>query len=207
MVRPACWYHAVTMGTCPEPQKKQAKTGNCGRAWGGQPNAVSKPALTRKKSAERSCNFIGRLLPSSKLQPVKALRRKSTPNWRRPVIRHGRPTKYGWIVSHPAKFFMGKGTDIGAFSYIQAQEGVEIGQNAQVGSHCSVYSVSTIDNKRGKVVIGRNARIGSHSVIMPGVTIGPNTVVGAMSFVNRDLPANVVAYGCPVRIVKKLKKV
>ena len=101
---------------------------------------------------------------------------------------------------------MGKGTDIGAFTYIQAQEGVEIGDFAQLGSHCSVYSVSTIDNKKGKVVIGRNARIGSHSVIMPGVTIGPNTVVGAMSFVNRNLPANAIAYGCPVRIAKKRKK-
>ena len=100
---------------------------------------------------------------------------------------------------------MGKGTDIGAFTYIQAQEGVEIGNFAQLGSHCSVYSVSTIDNKKGKVVIGRNARIGSHSVIMPGVTIGSDTVVGAMSFVNRNLPANAVAYGCPVRIAKKRK--
>lgn len=100
---------------------------------------------------------------------------------------------------------MGKGTDIGAFTYIQAQEGVEVGEFAQLGSHCSVYSVSTIDNKKGKVVIGRNARIGSHSVIMPGVKIGPNSVVGAMSFVNRDLPANVIAFGCPVRIIKKLK--
>jgi acetyltransferase-like isoleucine patch superfamily enzyme len=125
--------------------------------------------------------------------------------WRKPVIRHGRPTKYGWIVSHPAKFAMGKGTDIGAFTYIQAQVGVEMGDFVQLGSHCSVYSVSTIDGKKGKVVIGRNARIGSHSVIMPGVKIGPNTVVGAMSFVNRDLPANVLAYGCPVRIVKKPK--
>ena len=100
---------------------------------------------------------------------------------------------------------MGKGTDIGAFTYIQAQEGVEIGDFAQLGSHCSVYSVSTIDNKKGKVVVGRNTRIGSHSVIMPGVTIGPDTVVGAMSFVNRNLPANTVAYGCPVRIAKKRK--
>jgi len=101
---------------------------------------------------------------------------------------------------------MGKGTDIGAFSYIQAQEGVEMGDLVQLGSHCSVYSVSTIDKKKGKVVIGRNARIGSHSVIMPGVKIGANTVVGAMSFVNRSLPPNAVAYGCPVRIVKKRKK-
>jgi len=132
---------------------------------------------------------------------------KNTSCWKKPSIRHGKPTKYGWIVSHPSKFILEKYTDIGAFTYIQAKEGVEVQESVQIGSHCSIYSVSTIDNKKGKVVIGRNARVGSHSVIMPGVTIGPNTVVGAMSFVNRDLPANVIAYGCPVRIVKKLKKV
>jgi acetyltransferase-like isoleucine patch superfamily enzyme len=125
--------------------------------------------------------------------------------WTFPTIRNNKPTKYGWIVSHPAKFAMGKGTDIGAFTYIQAQAGVEMGDFVHLGSHCSVYSVSTIDKKRGKVVIGRNVRVGSHSVIMPGVKIGANTVVGAMSFVNRNLPANVLAFGCPVRIVKKLK--
>jgi len=130
---------------------------------------------------------------------------KSKTVWKKPIIHHGQPTEYGWIVSHPAKFVLGKRTDIGAFTYIQAEMGVEIRENAQIGSHCSVYSVSTIDNKRGKVMIGRNSRIGSHSVIMPGVKIGANTVVGAMSFVNRDLPANVLAFGCPVRIVKKLK--
>lgn len=130
---------------------------------------------------------------------------KSKTVWKKPIIHHGQPTEYGWIVSHPSKFVLKKYTDIGAFTYIQAQEGVEISEFAQLGSHCSVYSVSTIDNKRGKIVIGRNARVGSHSVIMPGVKIGANTVVGAMSFVNRDLPANVLAFGCPVRIVKKLK--
>jgi len=135
---------------------------------------------------------------------MKKSRHKSSSQWRKPVIRHGRPTKYGWIVSHPQKFVLGRDTDIGAFSYLQAEEGVEIGERSQVGSHCSIYSVSTIDGKRGRVTLGKNVRLGSHSVVMPGVTIGANAVVGAMTFVNRDIPANSLAYGCPVRIVKKL---
>jgi len=130
-----------------------------------------------------------------------ALRKK----WIFPTIQNNKPTKYNWIVSHPTNFLLERGTDIGAFTYIQAQLGVEVREFAQIGSHCSIYSISTIDGKRGKVVIGRNARIGSHSVIMPGVKIGANTVVGAMSFVNRNLPANVIAFGCPVRVIKKLK--
>lgn len=97
---------------------------------------------------------------------------------------------------------LGNRTDIGAFTYIQAKEGVEIGDNVQIGSHCSLYSVSTIDDKKGKVVLNKNSRIGSHTTIMPGVVIGENTVVGAHSFVNRSLPANCTAYGIPVRIIK-----
>jgi len=72
----------------------------------------------------------------------------------------------------------------------------------QIGSHCSIYSVSTIDGKEGKVVLKKNCKIGIHSVIMPGVTIGENVVVGAMSFVNQDIPDNCVAAGVPAKVIK-----
>jgi len=100
---------------------------------------------------------------------------------------------------------MGYRTDIGAFVYINASEGVVIEDFVQIGSHCSVYSVSTIDGKKGPVVLKKNCRIGSHTTIMPGITIGENAVIGAHSFVNKDIPDNVVAYGSPVRIVKSLE--
>jgi acetyltransferase-like isoleucine patch superfamily enzyme len=38
---------------------------------------------------------------------------------------------------------------------------------------------------------------------MPGVTIGENAVVGAMSYVNRSIPADATAYGVPARVIKK----
>lgn len=40
---------------------------------------------------------------------------------------------------------------------------------------------------------------------MPGVTVGENAVVGAMSFVNRDIPDNCVAVGVPVKVIKKIQ--
>jgi len=101
-------------------------------------------------------------------------------------------------------FELGSQTDIGAFTYINAKNGVLIGDFVQIGSHCSIYSVSTIDNKVGKVILGRNCRIGSHTVIMPGVCIGKNTIVGAFSFVNESLPENVVAFGVPAKVVRAL---
>ena len=45
-----------------------------------------------------------------------------------------------------------------------------IEDDVQIGSHCSIYSGSTIDGKQGPVVLKRNCKIGTHSFIMPGVT-------------------------------------
>ena len=96
--------------------------------------------------------------------------------------------------------------DIGAFTYINAKNGVIIEDYVQIGSHCSIYSVSTIDDKEGQVILKKNCKIGSHTVVMPGVTIGENSIVGAFSFVNTDIPDNVLACGVPVKVVRKLTK-
>ena len=125
-------------------------------------------------------------------------------NWETPIIEHNKLTKWNWLVQHPDKLSLGQSVDIGAFTYINAKEYVEIGDNVQIGSHCSIYSVSTIDNKKGKVIIKKNACVGTHCTIMPNVTIGENTTIGAHSFVNKDLPDNVVAYGIPAKVIKCL---
>jgi acetyltransferase-like isoleucine patch superfamily enzyme len=127
-------------------------------------------------------------------------------HWEYPEIIEGKPTKYSWIVQNKDNFTLGVQTDIGAFTYINARKGVVIEDFVQIGSHCSIYSVSTIDDKEGTVHLGRNCRIGSHSVVMPGIRIGKNTMVGAFSFINRDLPDNVVAFGVPVKIFRDLTK-
>ena len=124
-------------------------------------------------------------------------------NWKYPEIEEGKLTKYNWLVQHKDKLKLGYKTDIGAFTYINAKNGVIIEDYVQIGSHCSIYSVSTIDEKEGKVVLKRNCKIGSHSVIMPGVTIGENAIVGACSFVNRDVPDNEIWAGCPAKPIKQ----
>lgn len=126
--------------------------------------------------------------------------------WTFPVIKEGKLTKYNWIVQHKKSLKLGHKTDIGAFTYINAKNGVTIEDEVQIGSHCSIYSVSTIDNKEGTIVLKKNCRIGSHCVIMPGVTIGENSIIGACSYVNRNIPNNVTAFGVPAKIVKKRKK-
>ena len=125
------------------------------------------------------------------------------PNWKAPAIQDGQLTRYQWLVQYKDGLKLGYMTDIGAFTYINAKFGVVIEDYVQVGSHCAIYSISTIDDKKGEVVLRANSRIGSHTVIMPGVTIGENGVVGAHSFVNRDLPANCTAVGVPAKVIKR----
>lgn len=54
------------------------------------------------------------------------------------------------------------------------------------------------------VHIGNNVWIGAGVMIMPGVTIGDNTVIGAGSVVTKDIPANVVAVGNPCRLLRDI---
>ena len=54
------------------------------------------------------------------------------------------------------------------------------------------------------VHIGRNCWLGAGVIVLPGVSIGENTIVGAGSVVTKDLPANVIAVGNPCRVLREI---
>ena len=124
-------------------------------------------------------------------------------DWKMPEFDERGMTKWNWMCQHPKQLLLGRFTDIGAFTYINAYAGVEIEEDVQIGSHCSIYSINTIDDTKGKVVIKKGAKIGSHSTIMPGVTIGENAVIGAYSFVKSNIPADSLVLGIPAKVIKK----
>lgn len=127
-------------------------------------------------------------------------------DWQPPKFDERGMTEWNWMCQHHENLKLGECVDVGAFSYINAKYGVELQDYVQIGSHCSIYSVSTIDNKRGEVILKKGCRIGSHSVIIPGVTIGENSIIGAFSFVNENISDNVVAVGVPAKIIRKLSE-
>ena len=124
--------------------------------------------------------------------------------WKHPLIEEGKLTQYNWMVQNVEGLVVHENTDIGAFTYINAKYGVTVFESVQIGSHCSIYSVSTIDNKKGPVIFEQNCSIGTHSSIMPGVTVGKNSIVGAHSLVLCDIPPNSVAVGIPAKVIKQL---
>ena len=88
-----------------------------------------------------------------------------------------------------------------------------IGDNTMVGPNTVIatagHPVCPEIRERGgqfniPVHIGRNCWLGAGVIVLPGVTIGDNTVVGAGSVVTRDLPANVVAVGNPCRVLREI---
>ena len=91
---------------------------------------------------------------------------------------------------------------------------IEIGDNTLIGPNTGIYTAChPIDyNQRlegkeyGKPInIGKNVWIGGSCIILPGVHIGDNSVIGAGSVVTKDIPSNVVAVGNPCKIIKELK--
>lgn len=90
---------------------------------------------------------------------------------------------------------------------------VKIGDNVFIGPNVNIYAAThPIDKERRNqnlekgipVIIGNSVWIGGNVTILPGVSIGDNTVVGAGSVVTKSLPANVVAAGNPCKVIKTI---
>ena len=91
---------------------------------------------------------------------------------------------------------------------------VEIGDNVMIGPN---VLISTVEHplelegrkkrlaKATKVKIGSYVWIGGNVVILPGVTIGDNVVIGAGAVVTKDIPSNSLAVGVPAKVTKKIK--
>jgi acetyltransferase-like isoleucine patch superfamily enzyme len=108
---------------------------------------------------------------------------------------------------------VGENTWIGPFTVLDGSGGLEIGSYCSVSSGVHIYSHDTVkwalsggnsDYEHAPVKIGNCCYIGSFTVITKGVTVGDHCVVGACSFVNRDIPPYTVAFGTPCRPVGRV---
>lgn len=71
------------------------------------------------------------------------------------------------------------------------------------GPHREDGSFAFCKTQIAPVIIGDNVWIGGGAILLPGGTIGSNTVIGAGSVVTKDIPSNVVALGNPCRVIRK----
>jgi acetyltransferase-like isoleucine patch superfamily enzyme len=122
--------------------------------------------------------------------------------WIKPIYDENGMTQWYWRVIRVENFKLGERVEIGSFTIIDAKEGVTIEDNVKIGWSCSIFSNSTIDNKKGKIILKKDCKIGANSVILPGIIVGENATVGANSLVNKNIPSNETWVGTPARKIR-----
>lgn len=91
--------------------------------------------------------------------------------------------------------------------YYQAINGIEFGEGTIWANNCSFISANhsfkdiKAHSEKNKIIIGKNVWIGSSCVILPGVKISDNSIIGAGSVVSKPLPSNVIAVGSPAKVI------
>ena len=118
------------------------------------------------------------------------------------------------------RLIFGENVNIGDSVSIRCANSINIGDNVLMGSRVLVIDNShgeysgqnqdkpeTPPNKRTliskPIIIENNVWIGEQSVIMPGVTIGEGSIIGANSVVLGNIPRNCIAVGSPAKVIKK----
>ena len=129
----------------------------------------------------------------------------------------GEVGKNVWLNS-PLTAAVGKYVSIGEGTYANMNLTliddwkITIGKNVLIGPNVTIcttghpiHPAHRLDGMYSfPVTIGDNVWIGGNVMILPGVTIGENSVIGAGSIVNKDIPANVVAVGNPCKVLREI---
>lgn len=116
-------------------------------------------------------------------------------------------------------FKLAENVFIGQYNFIEASNGIEVGEGCQITNYISILSHSSHNSIRfygkhyrkyaadlkgyikGSVKIGNYCFIGPHSTIMPNTVIGKGSIVAAYSFVKGDFPDYSIIAGNPAKVV------
>ena len=108
---------------------------------------------------------------------------------------------------------VGKNVFINSGCRFQDQGGISIGDGTLIGHNVVLATLNhgiSPDERHdlfpAPIHIGKNVWIGANATVLPGVTIGDNTVIAAAAVVTKDVPANVVVAGVPAKVIRKTEK-
>jgi acetyltransferase-like isoleucine patch superfamily enzyme len=110
---------------------------------------------------------------------------------------------------------LGTRTVVGHYTRIMAATQVRIGARCLISWNCSIFDsighrmrLQSQDEAEieAPITIGDDVWIGPYCIIMKGVTIGDNSIIGAGSVIRRDVPPNSLVYGNPARVAGKVEK-
>ncbi len=118
------------------------------------------------------------------------------------------------LVTEPGgRLVIEAGTFINYGTSISASLLVQIGADTQIGTHCMLIdnAFHHVEPERRNerpesqaIILGRNVWLGARVIVLPGVTIGADSVVAAGSVVTKDVPPRTLVGGVPARIIREL---
>jgi UDP-2-acetamido-3-amino-2,3-dideoxy-glucuronate N-acetyltransferase len=134
----------------------------------------------------------------------------------------GRGTKIGTYTKVGKNVVIGE--DCNFTSFCEIRDNCQLGNNVSMGSRCTLSAKTIVESdvvmKYGFVVtdtpilmenkikstgmLKRGSRFGANVVIMPSVTVGANSEIGACSQVRHDVPENEIWYGSPAKFFKRI---
>lgn len=104
---------------------------------------------------------------------------------------------------------VGRNVFINSCCNFQDQGGITIGDGSQIGHKVTLATLNhgiAPDERQtlapSPITIGKNVWVGAAATVVPGVTIGDNSIVGAGSVVTKDIPANTIVAGVPARVIR-----
>ncbi len=116
-------------------------------------------------------------------------------------------------VDYGDRCHIGNGTFINHNAYLMDGGGIFIGSHCFIGPNCGMYTATHpfVAEERNQgleqakpIVLKDNVWLGAYVTLLPGVTVGEGSVIGAGSVVDRNIPDHVVAVGNPCRVLRKI---
>lgn len=166
------------------------------------------PELVAERiAAKELCFELNNLRPSMTMKREEIIRRLLGKAGVNCCIESPFYCDYGYNIEVGDNFFINSGC------VILDGARVTFGDNVFVAPHCGFYTAGhPLDHERRNmgleyalpITIGNNVWIGGHVCVLPGVSIGDNSVIGAGSVVNKDIPAGVLAAGNPCRVIREI---
>lgn len=165
--------------------------------------------LKERVKCKDLCFQFNQLLPSNEEEQTKLIKQIVAKTGKAFVITAPFWCDYGYNIEIGENFYTNHNC------VILDGAKVTFGDNVFIAPNCCFstagHPIDFVQRNEGlefayPIKVGNNVWIGAGVIVLPGVTIGDNSIIGAGSVVNKDIPANVIAVGNPCRVLREITK-